>query len=69
MNRVREVRHRKGMALQELAVKAKVSPGTLTMIERYGYCPGSDMRRRISDVLVIVEEVLFDAEGKGEYGN
>ena len=69
MNRLREIRHLKGMVQQELAVKAKVAPGTLTMIERYGYCPGSDMRRRIADVLEMAEEELFDTEGKRAYGN
>jgi len=59
MNRVREVRHLRGMALQELAVKAKVAPGTLTMIERYGYCPGPDMRQRIAEVLGMIKEELF----------
>lgn len=59
MNKVREVRHLRGMALQELAVKAKVAPGTLTMIERYGYCPGLDMRRRIAEVLEVTDTALF----------
>jgi len=59
MNRVREVRHLRGIALQELAVKARVAPGTLTMIERYGYCPGPDMRQRIAEVLGVTDTELF----------
>ena len=59
MNKVREVRHKRQMALQELAVKAKVAPGTLTMIERYGYCPGPNMRQRIAEVLGVTKEELF----------
>ena len=64
MNPVREVRHLRGMALQELAVKAKVAPGTLTMIERYGYCPGPDMRRRIAEVLGVTDAELFPSGQK-----
>lgn len=59
MNKVREVRHLMGMAQQELAVRARISPGVLTMIERYHYTPGPDMRRRIAEVLGVTKEELF----------
>lgn len=59
MNKVREVRNRKHMALQELAVKARVAPGMLTMIERYHYIPGPAIRQRISQVLGVADTELF----------
>ena len=59
MNRLRKIRHLKGMAQQELAVKAKVGPSMLTMIERYDYCPGPDMRQRIAKVLEVPVSELF----------
>ncbi len=58
-NRVREVRQRLGLAQQALAVRAKISPGVLTMIERYSYTPGPDMRQRIAEVLRMPKEELF----------
>ena len=38
--------------------------GTLTMIERYGYCPGPDMRRRIAEVLGVTDAELFPSGQK-----
>ncbi|MFC1916706.1 helix-turn-helix transcriptional regulator [Chloroflexota bacterium] len=64
MNRVREVRLQMGLAQQALAVRARISPGVLTMIERYGYCPGPDMRQRIAEVLGVTKEELFPSGQK-----
>jgi DNA-binding XRE family transcriptional regulator len=62
MNKVREHRHEQGMAMAELAVKAKVSPTTLVMIERYGYIPGPEMRRRIAAALGVAEPDIWQAD-------
>ncbi len=64
MNRVREVRLQMGLAQQALAVRARISPGVLTMIERYHYIPGPDMRRRIAEVLGVIDAELFPSGQK-----
>ncbi len=64
MNRVRETRLRMGLAQQALAVRARISPGVLTMIERYSYTPGPDMRRRIAEVLGVTDAELFPSGQK-----
>ena len=58
-NKVRQVRHQKRMALQELAVKARIGPSSLTMIERYGYSPGANVRQKIAKALNTPESELF----------
>ena len=64
MNRVREVRLQMGLAQQALAVRARISPGVLTMIERYHYTPGPDMRRRIAEALGVTDAELFPSGQK-----
>jgi len=39
------------MSQQELAVRAKMSIGTIVMIERYGYLPGPRVRGRIAEAM------------------
>ncbi len=70
MNCVKEARLSLNLAQQGLAVKARVAPGLLVMIERYGYCPSPEVRARISQVLGINERELWPElihrEGTGQ---
>jgi len=63
INRVREVRLRLGLAQQAVAVKSGVNTSALTMIEKYGYYPGPDVRRRIKDALGVTEAELWPGLG------
>ena len=58
-NRLRELRQRAGISQQQLAVKARMNPSTLTMIERYGYIPGAEVRLKIAKALKTTESELF----------
>ena len=58
-NRLRELRKRAGISQQQLAVKARMNPSTLTMIERYGYVPGAEVRLKIAKALKTTESELF----------
>ncbi len=58
-NKVREVRRKANMAMQELAVRAGMNPSSLTMIERYNYLPGPEVRGKIAKALDTAEADLF----------
>jgi len=62
MNNVRNVRLSKGIAQQELAVKAGTNPSFLTMIEKYGYRPGGSLRQRIAIALGVTDQELWPEE-------
>jgi len=63
MNKVHEIRLAKGMAQQELAIRAGVGQAMLTGIERYDYCPGLRVRTKIAEALgVRPEEIWPEAE-------
>ncbi len=50
-NKVHETRLSQEMSQQELAIKAGVAQSMLTGIERYDYCPGLRVRRKIAEAL------------------
>jgi DNA-binding XRE family transcriptional regulator len=50
-NHLKQVRQACGLALYGLAARAKVSPTTLSAIERWDYHPRSDVRERIARAL------------------
>ncbi len=60
MHALREIRKRKGLSLRALAVRARVSPATLSDIERHGYVPGPETRRRIARALGVREEEIWN---------
>jgi transcriptional regulator with XRE-family HTH domain len=59
MNRVRKFRTERGLPQYTLAVRAGISPAWLSIIERYGHIPGSDIRTRLADALGVSEEALW----------
>jgi DNA-binding XRE family transcriptional regulator len=50
-NNLRKLRERRGMSQMELAVRARASQMSILRAEKYGYVPGSDLRRRIAQAL------------------
>ena len=50
-NNLRTIRRTKGLALWGLAARAGVSATTLSAVERWGYLPGADVRRRVAEAL------------------
>lgn len=50
---LREIRRRCNVPMLGLATLARVSPATLTQIERFGYMPGPKIRERIANVLSV----------------
>jgi transcriptional regulator with XRE-family HTH domain len=50
-NRLRELRHERGVPLLELAAKARASTATISMIERFDYLPGEALRERLAQAL------------------
>lgn len=56
--------------MQELAVKAHVSPATINTIELYGHFPRSDTRSRIADALGVPESAIWPPlESDNDNGN
>lgn len=58
-NSLRKWRLKLEFSMQELAVKAHVSPATINTIERYGHFPRADTRSRIAAALGISESVIW----------
>ncbi|MFA5865651.1 MAG: helix-turn-helix transcriptional regulator [Phycisphaerae bacterium] len=59
-NKLREIREKKSMALQELSVTAGVSLSMLVGVEKYGYYPKSaDIKRRIATALKVNESDIW----------
>lgn len=59
----------KGLAQQNLAVRAHTSTAVIVAIERYGHIPGPDLRRRLSAALGIAETELWPESTKIELEN
>lgn len=51
MNRLRELRLERGMVQVQLAARARVGSSLISMIERHGYAPGPDVRRKLAAAL------------------
>jgi len=62
-NYLRKWRLELGFSMQELAVKAHVSPATVNTIERYGHLPGEDVRARIAAAMGVSESVIWPSLG------
>ena len=59
MNNLRALRQQSGLPLLGLAAKSKVSTATLSMIERFDYTPGPELRQRIAAVLGQTEDAIW----------
>ena len=53
MNRLKELRCRRGLAMWAVAAQSRVNPSLLSGIERYDYLPGATVRERIADALEV----------------
>jgi len=58
-NRVREVRHARGLTLNRLAAVADISPNTLVAVEKHFYWPTERVRERIAAALGLELEDLW----------
>lgn len=63
-NNLRSLRKALGYSLQELAVKAKMAPSTLVMIELYGHEPRPAVRQKLVLALGVNEEQIFPSDGR-----
>jgi transcriptional regulator with XRE-family HTH domain len=58
-NRLRQLRRLQGLPLYGLAVKASVSPTTVSSIERFDYRPGAKVRARLAQALGVSEADIW----------
>jgi len=58
-NYLRKWRLKLKFSMQELAVKAHVSPATLNTIEHYGHYPRADTRSRIAIALGVSKSTIW----------
>jgi lambda repressor-like predicted transcriptional regulator len=66
-NQLKATRRARGLAIWGLSVMSGVSPSLLTAIEKWGYVPGADTRKRIADALgVKVEDIWTRAVSQPE---
>jgi len=59
VNCLRQLRHAQGLPMYGLAVKASVSPTIISMVERFDYVPGQDVRQRIAAALAVGENDIW----------
>jgi transcriptional regulator with XRE-family HTH domain len=62
-NNLRRLRQAQGLALYGLAALARVSPTTLSGIERWGYQPTARVRQRIAAALGVTERDIWPQLG------
>jgi transcriptional regulator with XRE-family HTH domain len=62
-NHLRRLRHARGLALYGLAALARVSPTTLSGIERWNYRPTARVRQRIAAALGVTERDIWPQPG------
>lgn len=58
-NRLRALRHERGMPLLGLAAKSRASTATISMIERFDYVPGNELRERIALALSVPTAAIW----------
>ncbi|MBC7334736.1 MAG: helix-turn-helix transcriptional regulator [Clostridia bacterium] len=57
--RLRTLRMERGLTQLRLAVAAGTTPSFVNLMERWGYVPGADLRRRIASVLGVQESDIW----------
>jgi transcriptional regulator with XRE-family HTH domain len=62
-NNLRRLRQDQGLALYGLAALARVSPTTLSGIEKWGYQPTARVRQRIAAALGVTERDIWPELG------
>jgi len=50
-NRLKQVRHRRDLAIYGLSALSGVSPTVISAVERWDYRPGAEVRQRIAAAL------------------
>jgi DNA-binding XRE family transcriptional regulator len=64
-NLLKQVRHRRDLAIYGLSALSGVSPTVISAVERWDYCPGDEVRRRIANALeVSVGDIWPEAEAQ-----
>lgn len=58
-SRVRQVRERRGLRQEDLALAVDVSRQTIIAVERDGYTPSTELALRLSRALRVAVEELF----------
>ncbi len=65
-NNLRAIRRSSALALWGLAARTGVSATTLSAIERWGYLPGPDVRRRLAEALQVDAQDIWPETGPDE---
>ncbi len=65
-NNLRTIRLGRDLALWGLAAKAGVSATTLSAVERWGYAPSPEVRRRIAEALGVHVESIWPVSDSHE---
>lgn len=65
MNRLLELRTRRGLALRGLTALCRVSAATLSAIERWNYMPAAVTRERIARALEVSVEEIWSSQDEG----
>jgi len=63
-DRFRTARRRQQLVQVELAIKAGTAVGMISMIEKHGYRPGSDVRARLARALNVSATELWPPSEK-----
>lgn len=64
-SQLRSARRARGLAIWGLSVMSGVSPSLLTAIEKWGYVPGVNTRKRIADALGMRVEEIWPQKHEG----
>lgn len=63
-SRLRTIRLKQGLAIGAVAVRARVGPGTILLIEKYGHMPRLDTQQKIARALGVEVGVIWPGEGR-----
>lgn len=62
MNRIRELRTERGWSQAALAVRVKTPVSYVNLVEKHGYVPQADLRKRFAEALSTTEAELWPEE-------
>jgi DNA-binding XRE family transcriptional regulator len=64
-NLLKQVRHRRGLAIYGLSALCGVSPAVISAVERWDYAPCHDVRQRIAEALAVsIGDIWPEAEAQ-----
>ena len=67
-NRLKDIRRQRGLAISGLATLASASSAMISAIERWGYFPQLETRKRIAQALTVDVDHIWPEESRGEHG-